>query len=309
LDTQPAHGTLSGTAPNLTFTPAANYNGPDSFTFTVNDGTATSAAATVSITVTAVNDAPVAASQSVTTAEDTAKAITLAGSDTDGDPLSYSVDTQPAHGTLSGTAPNLTFTPAANYNGPDSFTFKTNDGMADSNVATVNITVNAVNHPPVATNGSASTIEGIAVAITLSASDVDSDPLTYAVVSQPAHGIVSGSGASLTYSPTTDFTGSDSFTFKVNDGKVDSNTATVAVTVAVPQGLTGFLGDINGSGTVGIDDALQVLRFAVGLDQMTPEQKSHADVSPMVNGVPQPDGIIDIFDVIVILRKVVGLPY
>ena len=70
----PAHGTLSGTAPNLTYTPAANYNGADSFTFKVNDGTVDSAAATVSITVTAVNDAPVADAQSVTTAEDTATA-------------------------------------------------------------------------------------------------------------------------------------------------------------------------------------------------------------------------------------------
>ncbi len=63
----------------MTYTPAANYNGPDSFTFTVNDGTVTSAPATVSITVTAVNDPPVANPQAVTTPEDTAKAITLTG--------------------------------------------------------------------------------------------------------------------------------------------------------------------------------------------------------------------------------------
>ena len=71
----------------MTYTPAANYNGPDSFTFTVNDGTVDSNVATVSITVSAVNDAPVADDQSVTTAEDTAKAITLAGTDVDGDTL------------------------------------------------------------------------------------------------------------------------------------------------------------------------------------------------------------------------------
>ena len=87
------------------------------------------------------NTAPVANAQSVTTNEDTAKAITLTGSDADGDPLTYSVVTQPAHGTLSGTAPNLTYTPAANYNGADSFTFKVNDGTVDSAAATVSITV------------------------------------------------------------------------------------------------------------------------------------------------------------------------
>ena len=126
--TPPAHGTLSGTAPNLTYTPAANYNGPDSFTFKVNDGTVDSATATVSITVTPVNDAPVAIAQSVTTAEDTAKASPWPAPMPKADALTYTIVAQPAHGTLSGTAPNLTYTPAANYNGADSFTFKANDG-------------------------------------------------------------------------------------------------------------------------------------------------------------------------------------
>ena len=70
--------------------------------------------------------------QNVTTAEDTAQPITLTGTDVDGSPLTYTIVTPPAHGTLSGTAPNLTYTPAANYNGADSFTFKVNDGTVDS---------------------------------------------------------------------------------------------------------------------------------------------------------------------------------
>src|SRR5439155_19869816 len=145
IGTGPTHGTLSGTAPNLTYTPAANYNGPDSFTFKANDGELDSNVATVSITVNAVNDAPVASNQAVVTDEDTAKAITLSANDVEGSPLTYAIVTAPAHGTLSGTAPNLIYTPAANYNGPDSFTFKANDGELNSNLATVSITVNAVN--------------------------------------------------------------------------------------------------------------------------------------------------------------------
>ncbi len=144
----PPHGTLTGTAPNLTYTPAANYNGSDSFTFTVNDGTVDSAAATVSITVGATNDDPVAVAQAVSTAEDTALAITLAGTDTDGDPLTFAVGT-PSNGTLSGTAPNLTYTPDANFNGSDSFTFTVNDGTTSSAAATVSISVTAVNDPPI----------------------------------------------------------------------------------------------------------------------------------------------------------------
>ena len=87
-----------------------------------------------------VNDAPVVDAQSLTTNEDTAKAITLAASDVDGDSLTYII-TGPSHGMLSGTAPNLTYTPAANYHGPDTFTFKVNDGTVDSAAATVSITV------------------------------------------------------------------------------------------------------------------------------------------------------------------------
>ena len=229
--TQPGHGTPYGTAPNLTYTPAANYNGPDSFTFKVNDGTVDSAAATVSITVTPVNDAPVANAQAVTTNEDTAKAITLTGSDVDGNPLTYSVVTQPGHGTLSGTAPNLTYTPAANYNGADSFTFKVNDGTVDSAPATVTITVNPVNDAPVANAQAVTTNEDTAMAITLTGSDVDGNPLTYSVVTQPGHGSLSGTAPNLTYTPAANYNGPDSFTFKVNDGSVDSAPATVSITV------------------------------------------------------------------------------
>ena len=122
----------------------------DFFTFKVNDGTVDSTTATVSISVNAVNDVPVSNAQSVSTDEDAPKVITLNGSDVDGEFSSYTIVTNPAHGTVSGTGPNLTYTPSANYNGSDSFTFKVNDGTVDSATATVSITVNAVNDVPIA---------------------------------------------------------------------------------------------------------------------------------------------------------------
>src|SRR5207247_1839259 len=112
----------------------------------VSDGTATT---TSDLILTVGNQTPVANAQSVSTAEDTAKAITLTGSDVDGDPITFAVVTAPIHGTLTGTAPNLTYTPVLNYNGADSFTFKVNDGTVDSPTATVSITVTPVNDPPV----------------------------------------------------------------------------------------------------------------------------------------------------------------
>ena len=100
-----------------------------------------------------IKNAPVAVDQSVSTNEDTAKSITLTATDADNDALTYTVLSQPAHGTFGGTAPNLTYTPAGNYNGADSFTFKANDGQTDSNVATVSITVVSVNDAPSFTKG------------------------------------------------------------------------------------------------------------------------------------------------------------
>jgi hypothetical protein len=155
IATQPARGALSLpallTGSNgvvLTYTPGANLNGADSFTFTVTDGTSTSAPATVSINVVAVNDAPVATAQTLNAVAGQAVSITLAGTDVDSSPLTFAVVTNPANGTLSGTVPNLSYTASASFVGVDSFQFRANDGALNSANATVTINVSA---PPVVT--------------------------------------------------------------------------------------------------------------------------------------------------------------
>jgi predicted extracellular nuclease len=195
---------------------------PDQFRMSDHDS--------VLIGLSPINTPPTANSQSITTAEDTAKAITLTGSDPEGHSLTFAVVSGPSHGTLSGTAPSLTYTPAANYNGPDSFTFKANDGTSDSSVATIAIDVTPVNDAPTASAQSVTTAEDTAKAITLGAADVDGDILTY-TYTQPAHGSVTGSGPIVTYTPNPNYNGADSFTFKVNDGATDSNTATITIDV------------------------------------------------------------------------------
>jgi len=189
------------------------------------------------------NNPPVADDQAVTTAEDTAVAITLTGSDVDGDTLTYTVLTNPTNGSLSGTAPNLTYTPNLNFNGSDSFTFKVNDGTVDSNVATVSIEVTPVNDTPVANPQSIETTQDTAVAITLTGGDVDNDPITFNQPTAPANGTLTldanyTTNGKLTYTPHSGFTGSDSFTFTVNDGTVDSEPATVSI-VTVKKQVTG----------------------------------------------------------------------
>ena len=96
------------------------------------------------------NHPPLADDQALGTAEDTPLPVTLTGSDPDGNPLTFSVLSQPLHGALSGGAPSLTYTPAANYSGADSFSFKANDGSLDLASATVSLTVAPVNDAPVA---------------------------------------------------------------------------------------------------------------------------------------------------------------
>ncbi|MBL9039811.1 MAG: tandem-95 repeat protein, partial [Archangium sp.] len=227
----PAHGTLSGTGISRSYLPALNFTGADAFTFKVNDGTVDSAPVTVSITVTPVNDAPVATPQSVTTAEDTSSFIALAGADVEGSSLGFVIVTQPAHGSLSGAAANPTYSPAANYAGPDSFTFKVNDGALDSASATVAITVTPVNDAPVAAGKSVSfTTDDASVEVLLSGTDVEGDVLTFRVVDGPSRGSLSGTAPALVYTPSGAQPNVDTFTYVVNDGTSDSAPATVTVT-------------------------------------------------------------------------------
>ncbi len=145
---QPSSGVLSGSGPTFTYTPAQDFHGSDSFTFKVNDGSHDSNTSTVNITITPVNDAPTANSQSVTTDSNTPVAITLTGSDLETANLIFEVTVNPMHGSLSGAGANLTYTPDSNYSGPDSFEFTvrdSGDGTAPaltSVAATVSITVN-----------------------------------------------------------------------------------------------------------------------------------------------------------------------
>jgi PKD repeat protein len=229
--TSPSHGTLSGSGGTPTYTPDADYNGPDSFTFNANDGEFDSNTATISLTILPVNDAPIANDHPEDTDEDIAVAITLTGSDIEGDSLTFMVVSGPTQGTLSGTAPDLIYTPDANYYGTDSFTFLANDGLLDSNIATISLTIHPINDAPVAFDDSKTTNEDTSMVITMGAMDFDGDTLLYSIVSTPSHGVLSGTEPILTYTPDADYNGPDSFTFRANDGIFDSNTATVNITV------------------------------------------------------------------------------
>ena len=226
VSSPPAQGALSGVAPDLTYRPAANANGSISFGYNVRDVAGAIASGVVTIVVTPVDDQPVANSTAVTTPEDAAKAIAITGSDVEG-PVTVAVTTPPAHGTYSGGV----YTPSLNYNGPDSIAFSVKDGGNQVTPGIVSITVTPVNDPPVASGGSVTTTRTVAVPITLVATDVDGEPLTFTILTGPGHGTLSGTAPNLTYTPTGFFTGTDALTFKATDAAGASSSNTVNITV------------------------------------------------------------------------------
>ncbi len=243
----PANGSTSVDALTgvITYTPSANYNGSDSFTYVVQDDAGgTSNAATVTLTVNSVNDAPVAANDTAVMLEDTAHEVNVLGNDSDVDgtlvPASVEVVTGPAEGGISinATTGAITYTPDSDFSGSDVFTYRVqdNDG-AWSSAATVTMTVDNVNDPPVANGDSATLDEDASVVINMLANDTDVDDTldttSVVVVSAPTNGSADvNPDGSVTYTPEANFNGIDSFTYEVNDAVGDtSNPATVSITI------------------------------------------------------------------------------
>jgi VCBS repeat-containing protein len=211
LGAQAAHG-IAAVNPDgsFTYTPAPDFNGTDSFTFIANDGAADSNTATVTLTIAAVNDPPVAQDGSAIGSEDMPINGTLAATDIDNATLTYSLGTQAAHGIVAVNADgSFIYTPAQDFSGTDSFTFIANDGVADSNIATVNLTIAAVNDAPqldldaddstVPSTHYQTTFAGTPVAI----SDIDvaiTDPDSETIASATIHLLIRGAGDLLSVS-------------------------------------------------------------------------------------------------------------
>jgi len=232
------NGTVALAGTTITFTPAANFAGAASFTYTVSDGTAT-ATGSVAVTVTAVNDGPVAVADTATTAEDTAATITAASlvandTDVDGPALSVTAVSAPTNGTVALAAGTVTFTPTANFNGAAGFDYTVSDGTLTA-TGHVTVTVTAVNDAPVADDETGTTSRDVAITFTDAVllagdTDIDGDTLAIVAVGGAVNGTVARAAGVTTFTPSAGFSGLASFTYTVTDGAV---TAIGTVTIAV----------------------------------------------------------------------------
>jgi hypothetical protein len=224
----------------------------DSFSFRVSDGELLSSEAIISLTVRHVNQAPTALPQTIALDQGAQVAIRLAGEDPEGAVLAFIVGL-PTNGVLSGTAPELVYTPRAGFHGADSFGFRVSDGELLSPEAIVTITVRPLNHRPDAISQAITLDEDTGVLVQLAGHDPDLDPVSY-IVEAPSHGTLSGTAPLLLYRPNRDFSGNDSFRFKVSDGHLESAQAVVSITVRgiqdppVAIAKLGLVADVDGSG-------------------------------------------------------------
>ena len=226
----PAHGTVTiASNGTYTYTPAAGYSGPDSFTYTATDASGRTTTATVNLTVT-----PVAVNNTgVTNANVVLNGGSVIANDL-GSTLTVTSNTAPLHGTVTVAAiGTYVYTPTANYTGPDSFTYTVTDGSGQTATATVNITVG-----PGPVNDSGTTPANTALTgSTVLSNDVGTG-LSVTANTAPAHGTVTiASNGTYTYTPTTGYSGPDSFTYTVTDSLGNTGTATVNLTVT-PRAIT-----------------------------------------------------------------------
>ncbi|GAA0419853.1 hypothetical protein GCM10008969_48990 [Pseudomonas veronii subsp. inensis] len=232
------HGSASISGSTLTFTPVANWNGTTTLAYRAKDSKGDySAPMTVTITVIPVNDVPVAADFDVATPEETAITIFRPGTDIeDNDSLQFVVSGSVSNGTLKINGPNVEFTPALDYNGTSVIKFKVIDTEgAWSNEGTITINVTAVNDVPTHTGATISANEGQPSEPTAPwVTDVDTpygDLHTFSIESQPANGTVALVDGKLIYTPVAQFHGEDTFTIRATDGEGESVVGTALVTV------------------------------------------------------------------------------
>ncbi len=230
----PANGQITMNADgSFVYSPAADFNGSDSFQVKANDGTADSASKVIGLTVNPINDKPVITTTVISAIEDNVTNVQIEANDAENDTLTYTVVSAPTSGTLTLSSQGAaSYTPGTNFFGSDSFQVKANDGTIDSDTVTISINIAPVNDTPVVDDASFTVDEDTLLSGQLTGSDVENQALTFIVVTPPSNGTLTlNADGSFEFTPNTDFNGQDSFEVKANDGTDDGAAKTIDVTV------------------------------------------------------------------------------
>ncbi|MEP6736436.1 MAG: Ig-like domain-containing protein [Chryseolinea sp.] len=302
--TPPTHGIITLNSSGVLYTPGQDYNGPDTFTYSLTDPAgATSGIAQVSITVQPVNDVPVTLADDATTVEDHAVTISVLSNDTDVDnaivPNTVKVVNGPSHGSTQVNADGtITYTPDQDYFGIDSFDYTVKDTEGGVSVpATVSITVTPENDAPVALGDAATTLQNTPVNVNVTSNDIDVDNTIDAssvtVINTPVHGSVVNSGGVITYTPAPDFLGDDSFTYTIEDaGGLVSAPAKVVITVVPPNQPPNAVNDGPVSHRFLLDLSIDVLANDFDVDNAHDELTLVSFTQPNIGTVEFKNGVM-----------------
>ena len=290
--TVPAHGTALVLNNRVSYTPTAGYSGPDTFNYTITDGKGGTATTSVTITVVSIvaNRPPVAANDAFTVAPNSSNNsldVLANDSDPDGDTLSITGTTTPAHGTAIVLNNRVLYSPTAGYLGSDTFSYTITDGRGLTATATVAVTVGAANQPPVARNDVFTVNQdskGNSLDVLANDSDPDGDTLTIsAVAAAPTHGTATITGNRVLYTPTAGYNGPDSFTYTISDGKGGTASARASINVVFAN-----------NPPVARDDTFQITQASTILNVLANDTDPDNDPLTIVSVTQPPIGRVTI---------------
>ncbi len=255
IDTPPSHGTAQVVSGKIVYRPANGWHGTDTFHYTISDGHGGTSGASVSVT--AVDVAPQARPDAATTGTDDPVSLNVLTNDTEpnGDTMTVTAVTAPAHGTVTFTAAGVvTYTPKTGYAGSDTFTYTVSDPAGNTATAVVTITVD--NAAPNAIDDRFTVKPGTATELAVLKNDTDPNTgqvLSVLRVGTATKGTVTLTGGKVTYTPNAGATGTDTFTYTVTDDLGATDDATVTITISNGPDIKPDTATTTGSGPVEID--------------------------------------------------------
>jgi hypothetical protein len=227
----PEHGELWNYPRTSTYYPKKGYSGQDIFTYRARDAESVGEPALVRFQILDQNNPPKPDALNLITRVGQTLSVGLSAVDPDGDPMTFRIVQDPFHGTLVGEGTNYLYKPVAGFEGEDSFRYEAQDSQGAAGEAEVTLQVTDQNTAPVAVSETVEIRINVPTQVTFHASDREGNPLSFIVLTNPVHGVLSGEGAERSFTPEKDFLGWDRVTFLASDGQTNSLAATLTLSI------------------------------------------------------------------------------